>query len=57
MAKKKKSKSSKKTSLKTLNRKLDYLILCLAPLKRKDWPPIVEQAEKALKADGMLEAE
>ena len=57
MAKKKKSKSSKKASLKTLNQKLNYLILCLAPLKRKDWPLIAVEAEKALKAEGLLEAE
>jgi len=57
VAKKKKSKSPKKTSLKILNQKLDYLILCLAPLKRKDWPRIVVQAEKALEAEEMLETE
>ena len=55
--KKKKSKSSKKASLKTLNQKLNYLILCLAPIKRAEWPAMAIAAEKELKAEGLLEAE
>jgi hypothetical protein len=52
MAKKKKSKSSKKTTLEAINKKLDYLILYMAPANKKDWHPLVEEAERALDADG-----